>query len=301
MIDENGVNKIKVGFSIKDPVFKDPDKEQLATHDSLEEFVTSLKSNGVNSIEIRKLSRELNHDTYKAYNNSIQKIWDTGLEITIHGDLTGNYSGEKFVDEYPSMKYILENFQKYQNRLVITLHALQEKRTESTFSSEELKEQTIDMLKDWTQKVELENLPVYFALENNRNKEKSIDPGNSCEVVVEMVESVNSPHLGICWDMGHLYSNLMTESERNLKMGDLPPKEFLEKVIHTHIHGLNTVGRTHFPLTEKYTLPIEEYVNALKSHNYEGVYNLELSFERFEKGIPVVEMVNNSVRRLKNL
>lgn len=292
---------MKVGFSIKDPVFKDPDNEQLAGYHTLEEFVESLKSNGVNSIEIRKLSRRLEDDTYNAYNGSIQKIWDMGLEITVHGDLTGDFSGEKFVDEYPAMKYILENFQKYQSNLVITLHALQEKRAESTFSSEELKDQTINLLKDWTQKVESENLPIYFALENNRNKEKSVDPGNSCEAVVEMVTKVNSPHLGICWDMGHLYSNLMTESELNMKMDDLPSNEFLEKVIHTHIHGLNSVGRTHFPLTEEYTLPIEDYVTALKKHNYEGVYNLELSFERFEEGIPVIERVYNSLSRLKSL
>src|SRR5699024_11837329 len=49
---------------------------------------------------------------------------------------------------------------------------------------------------------------IYFALENNRSKETAIDPGNSCKEVLEMVKAIDSPHLGICWDMGHLYSNL---------------------------------------------------------------------------------------------
>jgi|SRR5690625_237528 len=291
---------MKIGFSIKDPAFKKNNKELLASHNSFEEFIASLKSKGVNSIEIRKLSRELDQNTYEAYNKSIQKIWDMGLEITIHGDLTGDLSGDRFVDVYPSMEYILDNYKKYQSKLVVTLHALQEKREQSKFSSKELKEQTIEMLKDWTQKVESENLQVYFALENNRSKEKSIDPGNSCKVVVEMVESVDHPNLGICWDMGHLYSNLLAGTELELELGDLPPKEFLEKVYHTHIHGLNSVGRTHFPLTEEYTLPIESYVEALKGHNYGGVYNLELSFDRFEEGMPVAEKVYESVSRLKS-
>src|SRR5690625_1460064 len=147
------------------------------------------------------------------------------------------------------MEYILDNYKKYQSKLVVTLHALQEKREQSKFNSKKLKEQTIEMLKDWTEKVESEDLPVYFALENNRSKEKSIDPGNSCKVVVEMVESVDHPNLGICWDMGHLYSNLLAGTELELELGDLRPKEFLEKVYQTHITVLIYVVRTHFLLT----------------------------------------------------
>jgi len=101
--------------------------------------------------------------------------------------------------------------------------------------------------------------------------------------------------------MGHLYSNLVSSDELDLDLGELPPEEFLTRVYHTHIHSLNDAGRTHFPLTEDYTLPIESYVNALQQVNYNGVYNLELSFDRFEKNAPVAKQVVSSVNKLKKL
>lgn len=289
-----------IGVSIQNLAFRENNKELLAQHDSFEKYILALKTKGTDSIEIRKLSREVNEVDYDAVNTSIQKIWNAGMQITIHGDLTGDFTGDSFSDIYPSMSYVLEHFQKYQSKIVMTLHALQEPSKSSEKSQDELKEHTIDMLKEWTLIVETENLPIYFALENNRNKKKSIDPGNSCKVVTEMVQRVNSKHLGICWDMGHLYSNLICETELDMQLGDLPQDDFLRKVYHTHIHGLNSLGRTHFPLTKNYDLPLELYVKALMEVGYKGIYNLELSFERFPSGTKVAKEVQLSIKNLKN-
>ncbi len=294
---------MKIGFSIESPAFKEDDYILLANHANLEQLLTELNSRDVNSVEIRKLSRGVDDDTYKAFNESIQMIWDKGMEITIHGDVEGDFKGEKFSDIYPSMRYILENFAKYQSEIIIPIHAIQKKRDETSFSSEEIKDQTIDLFKKWTQMIEAENLPIYFALENNRSKETAIDPGNSCKEVLEMVKAIDSPHLGICWDMGHLYSNLTVgrEIDMDLEQSIVPPKAFLEKVIHTHIHSLNSTGKTHFPLTEEYIIPLDSYVEALKSVDYEKTLNMELSFDRYEKDAPVREMIYSSIKRLAEL
>lgn len=290
-----------IGVSIQNLAFRENNKELLAQHDSFEQYILALKSRGTDSIEIRKLMREVDEVSYDAVNSSVQKIWNAGMQITIHGDLTGNSTGDFFSDVYPSMTYILQHFQKYQSKIVMTLHALQEPSKSSEKTQDELKEQTIDVLKQWTKIVEDENLPIYFALENNRSKDKSIDPGNSCKVVTEMVKRVDSKHLGICWDMGHLYSNLLVERELDMKLGHLPSEDFLKRVIHTHIHALNDVGRTHFPLTDEFKIPITEYVKALQNYGYEGVYNLELSFDRFDKDAKVAEQVFSSIKRLREL
>lgn len=292
---------MRVGCSIQSPAFKEVHNVFLAQHDSLEAFLQKLKADGVKSIEIRKLDRVIDEETYHAYNQSIQKIWDMGLTITIHGDLTGDLEGSSFKEIYPSMTYILENYAKYQDKLVMTLHALSAKNQPNHASVEELKQNTIDRLSNWSKVIEAEKLPVYLALENNRSKEKAIDPGNSCKVVLEMVEAVDSPHVGICWDMGHLYSNLIEGKELKMALHELPPKSFLEKVYHTHIHALNKEGKTHFPLSEEFDLPIDDYVSALNTCNYEGVFNLELSFDRYEKEMPVKEKITDSVEKLKSL
>src|SRR5690625_3045635 len=129
---------MKVGFSLKDIVFRENDREQLVTYETLDTLLVDLKKFGVNSIEIRKLVRQLDNDVSEKLNQSVQKIWDLGMEITVHGDLTGDIKGSKFEEVYPSMKYILENFRRYQEKLVVTLHALQEKRVEATRNPEQL-------------------------------------------------------------------------------------------------------------------------------------------------------------------
>jgi|SRR5699024_7868473 len=294
---------MKIGFSIESPALKEDDYILLAHHNNLDQLLTELKGRGVNSVEIRKLSRGIDDDTYKVLNESIQMIWDKGMQITIHGDVEGDFKGEKFSDVYPSMKYILDNFKQYQNEIIIPIHAIQKKANETSLDLKELKSQTIDLFKKWTKMIEAENLPIFFALENNRNKETAIDPGNSCKVVLEMVEAIDSPHLGICWDMGHLYSNLTEgrEIDMELEQSKVPSKEFLEKVIHTHIHSLNSTGKTHFPLTEEYIIPLKTYVEALKSVSYDKTLNMELSFDRYEKDAPVRDMIYSSIKRLAEL
>jgi len=292
---------MNIGCSIQSPAFKENHHIYLAQNNSFDLFLERLKNDGVTSIEIRKLDRVIDDETYHAYNQSIQKIWDMGLELTIHGDLTGDLEGSSFKEIYPSMTYILEHYAKYQNQLVITLHALSEKNQPNHASIEELKQQTINRLSDWSKIIEKEKLPIYLALENNRSKEKTIDPGNSCKVVTEMVEAVNSPHVGICWDMGHLYSNLIEGKELQLELNDLPSKEFLERVFHTHIHALNDMGKTHFPLSEGFDLPIKVYVSALQGVDYPGVLNLELSFDRYAQEMPVNENIMISVEKLQSL
>lgn len=291
---------MKIGFSIEAPAFEHSDKQFIAGYNSFDEFIHEIKKAGVESIEIRKLNQIIKKDVYEIYNKSIQKIWDAGMEITIHGDMEENLTGKDFIEVYPSMAYILKKYNNYQNKLVMTLHALQEKTGKENSSSHQLKERTISLLKDWTTKIEKENLPIYFALENNRSKKSAIDPGNSCTEVFEMVNRVNHPNLGICWDMGHLYSNLLFGNEIDLKLGSTPPKEFIKKVYHTHIHGLNDEGITHYPLTEDYRLPIASYVDALKGVGYEGVYNLELSFDRFPENVSKIEEAIKSIKYLRS-
>ena len=292
---------MKKGFSIQSPALIGDSSDTeislyLGGHKDLESFLTFIKSKGVNSVEIRILERGVSSQVFQ---ESIQLIWDMGLEITVHGDIKGDFPGERFIEIYPSLEFILKNFEKKQKELVIPLHAFQTDRGDV----HKLRLETIELLDRWASFIKSEKLPVYIALENNRNKE-TIDPGNSSEGVLEMVNVINSSHVGICWDMGHYYSNLLKkmglESRPSAHLDVLPSTSFLEKVYHTHIHGLNRQGTTHFPLTEKESLPLEHYVTALKNVDYLGVYNLELSLPRWGAHTSYDQEMTDTITRLQN-
>lgn len=288
-----------VGFSIQSEALIKQDKILLAGHKNLTDFLDFLKGHGVNSIEIRKLARSLEKKDYEAINRSVQMIWDMGFTITVHGDTEGEFnSGETFLEVYPTMAYILENYRDYQEYLTMTLHALQSDCA-TGLGTAELEEQTLIMLRDWIRFIEVEQLPIRFALENNRKKDSKADPGNSCENVLKMVEEIDSPHLGICWDMGHYYANVASSNDAIVADEKLPSEEFLRRVIHTHIHGTGKNGRTHFPIVESNHLAVEAYLAALGQCGYKGTYNLELSFKRYEVKMPVVEKVLASIEKLK--
>src|SRR5699024_4811189 len=99
-----------------------------------------------------------------------------------------------FLEVYPSLEYILENFEKYQRNLIMPIHAYQssEKR-----NREELRKKTIEELGRWSELIEQENIPLYIALENNREKKQIVDQGNQTNDVIYMVNKVNNRNLFI--------------------------------------------------------------------------------------------------------
>lgn len=90
-----------------------------------------------------------------------------------------------------------------------------------------------------------------------------------------MIDSINSPRVGACWDFGHAAANI-----HNGFMELLPPDTFPEKVIHTHIHDLSENYDTHFPLTHGgERMPLRDFNHSLLSVGYSGCFNLELSVQ----------------------
>lgn len=288
-----------LGFSIQGPVFlgrysKETDRDLIAHCETEDQFLQILKEKGISSIEIRILPRGADES---AYTSLIQCIWDHGFTITVHGHAEGDMEGSRFTDIYPSLSYILNHFDRYQNQLTMAIHAFDAKEG----SEPVLHQKTVALFRDWAARVEKENLPLTFALENNRKKPTKVDPGDSIDGVVRMVEEIDSPIVGITWDMGHFYSNLLVErgldSTPGQILADLPNSAFLQRVIHTHIHGIGPSG-THNPLTESASLPLEHYVEALKRNGYKGIYNLELTLYKFERDRPLLEHTAASIQRL---
>ena len=100
---------------------------------------------------------------------------------------------------------------------------------------------------------------------------------------------------GICFDMGHYawYTSMRLGNPQAL-----PPKEFLDRIVHTHIHECVN-GDTHYPVST-HSEPTESYINAI-AENYPGVYNLELSPEKFKDFCTAEEGYFGSLEALRDM
>lgn len=221
-----------------------------------EAVFAALRARGVESVELRTVRADCDPAEVK---RAADAVWDAGISITVHGQLK---SAETAVqDVFAPLTDLLAGLR--QDRLTVTVHPIVG--------------DNVGAMKALSSHIEAHALPVRIALENNRLLPDKTE-GDSTALVLETVKAVDSPHVGICFDMGHYmyYLGKNRPGEGIL----LPDKAFLKRVIHTHIHAMNGL-KTHFPL-DTHELPLDVLLPAL-AHEYFGVYNIELEFSRFER------------------
>ena len=114
----------------------------------------------------------------------------------------------------------------------------------------------------------LEAFPyLELALENNHPERPGearvgVEPGD----VLALLDAVDSPRLGACWDLGHDYLRAGTTQ---------PAPEWLERVVHVHVHDADGDGTDHFPLVFG-NVPVERWLRAWRDLGGRGSVILEL-------------------------
>jgi hypothetical protein len=294
---------MKLGFSLQSLAFyggagKDSSSEWIAHYESIELFLDALKASGVSSIELWYLSRWANSWVYREI---IELIWGMGFALTIRGEAANQSRGACFMDVYPSMSFIASHFHKYQPSLLMTLPLMQ--AGSAHVSAAELQEQTIRCLRHWTELVTEEELPITFALENSRMSSECPISGGSLEMLIHIVDEVESASVGICWDLGAYYAEQLhltgqTQPIEGNSASSLPTPSFMKRVTHTHVHGVASNG-LHSPLIEKDSLPLERYMELLRAAGYEGIYNLELTMDKCGGMFEPHDFIFGSIRRVK--
>ena len=220
-----------------------------------------LREQGVESVEIRMVP--LRADA-KEVLRAAELLWEYGFNITVHGTVkTEEYAVEEVMKP---LEQVLSHMK--QRNLTVTIHPIVGDNTAMLLKLS-------DYLYD-------HNCPVRIALENERKlPDKTM--GDGLKLILDAVTQVNRENVGICFDMGHYawYAEQVLQDSKAL-----PPREFLDRVIHTHIHRC-VDGNTHFPVLEWFE-PLASYVREL-DYGYYGVYNLELSPDRFAHWCDAVE------------
>jgi sugar phosphate isomerase/epimerase len=92
--------------------------------------------------------------------------------------------------------------------------------------------------------------------------------------VMALVRDSDPALVGICWDMEHDWFNGL----RDPAWTPRPPDEFLNRVVHAHVHDAN--GETlanHYPLVFN-TVPYAEMAPLLVAHGYDGPLILEIRY-----------------------
>lgn len=262
----------------------------IAGFPRLELYIDFLQSLGVSSIEVRIYNQSA---SYEDYHEALSMIQRKGLNITIHGELSNTVVGSQVNTDYPPLFPLLENLNK---PITMPIHASQGYDNRTNFAA-----RTAQILHTWGNELNSSTHQLQFALENNRVK-KVNDPGNTIKGVLEMVENLNREDVGICWDMGHYFSNILYGKENAPPIFEEDPllNTFCKRVVHTHIHGNNLEWTTHFPLREEKNLPLRSFVQLLEQNNYKGIYNLELSLERWPKEDDAKQLIAETINYLQH-
>jgi len=159
----------------------------------------------------------------------------------------------------------------------------------ATRSYEELCADTVAFLR-WA----LARYPsLTFALENLYPDPKRIKTGVTRAGLLRIVEEIDDPRLGICWDMGH-----------DVLAGryDLPDDAWLQHVYHVHVHDIDPRGVDHYPFMYG-RVPYKTWLPALVQNGFEAIVTLEIKSEQL---IPlgmarIMEMLVNSISEIRRL
>lgn len=181
---------------------------------------------------------------------------EAGLRVTFHGTLTASVSPQAFWAPY---RYLPPR--KDDNLYMVTVHGL------DTAAATAAALTALDTY------AAHQALPFRLALENDHRDSAETAATDSADGVARCLRGV-SPRVGICWDIGHYEYNRRAgwEPER-------PSPAFLQRVVHTHLHGVTAQGM-HQPLD---TTCLEQagLLTLLRETGYSGVWNIELSPSRF--------------------
>ena len=86
------------------------------------------------------------------------------------------------------------------------------------------------------------------------------------EELLQVVTHIDSPRLGICWDMGH---------DARAGHADTPDAAWLQHGVHAHLHDINEDGIDHYPLLYG-RVPYPVWLPALARAGFSGVVTLEI-------------------------
>ncbi len=235
------------------------------TGGDLESFIGPLRENGLRSLEFEIDSNLSGWEQFEPLMEDCSKI---GMEICFHAPYRSPFSLRGFrgnrrseiIDVNKPLWLLADSWAKRNHfRTEIVLHGASSKQANIA----ELREDTRAFII-----YALEAFPnLTIALENLDIAKPGVTKfGERREDVLALVTEIDHPRLGICWDTGHDIRQGVSED---------PPKEWLDRVVHVHVHDIDDSGEDHFPLVFG-KVPNERWIQRLMEAGMDGTITLEL-------------------------
>ncbi|MDH7474325.1 MAG: sugar phosphate isomerase/epimerase family protein [Anaerolineae bacterium] len=134
------------------------------------------------------------------------------------------------------------------------------------------------------------NTGLQIALENLPCNHTLIKIGTSRQDLMDIIETVASSDVGMCWDLGH-----------DVLLGATTPpnKACLRRVIHVHVHDINPMGIDHHPLIYG-LVPYRSWLQPLVCEGFNGCVTLEVNGQHvgYARAERIEEMLASSLHRL---
>ncbi|NOZ63311.1 MAG: sugar phosphate isomerase/epimerase [Calditrichaeota bacterium] len=253
----------------------------------LDEGLERLKRAGVTNIEIKATP----DPDPAAWGKIVGDLLERGFSVTFHA--SGRFSYPVYYqwvieDVRRISEELLRHFSPHS--LLWTIHPLHDVGKTRAL----IYRNNIHYLEEFIEKVR--DLPVALALENLRNREDNerLHVGDTYEEILTILGEVNSNNLGICWDFGHACAMEELGQER-----PAPPTEFLQRVIHCHVHDCKQ-QITHLPPGTG-RVPWKDYLQLLFDNGFRGTYNMEVVPYKLKDPADFLPSIEESAALLKSI
>lgn len=274
-------NQVRIGFNIH---------PRWLSGTTAEDFFAPLMAAGLQSVEIDLDDQQPAWAEYPALMESCHLL---GLEICFHAPYRLYHSISGFSGEaMPSIETRLETplrfadawAERNQRLAAVVVHPAKSR----TRSREDLYRDTCDFL-SWIL-ARYQNLRI--AVENMGPPQPGETKiGANRAEILQIVNDIAHPRLGICWDFGHDVLAGKTSD---------PDPAWLGKVIHVHAHDIDQQGVDHYPLIFD-TVPAEHWLHLLSEAGMTGIATLEIKGGQLSGWTPdeINRMLQTSIQKMK--
>jgi sugar phosphate isomerase/epimerase len=203
------------------------------------------------------------HVLRQDWSEVIRGYRDRGLVISVHGPLTPEFSPKAWKDQpaetirrYQPVLGQLAEIASDQGGVTLILHAVADR--DASLGGNEIA--TARFLSAIAEECMAQDDSISIALELRAFRhDRPSAAATSRESVQRVLDMVDAPQVGLCWDIAH-------DLESHLALGEMwstPPDSFLERIIHLHVHDLGPEGEPHYPPVVG-RVPIERTLPSLR-------------------------------------
>jgi sugar phosphate isomerase/epimerase len=174
---------------------------------------------------------------------------DAGISVYFHGSLTpefavGNWASEPgdLLERYDPILRAVAEVAADQGRTTLVIHGSGDPSCDLV-TNERI---TAEFLSALSERLGGYSSDAGIAIELRAEKEsRPTAAATSRESVERIVHRINSPLVGICWDVAHDFENTLAGH----RTWESPDDEFLNLVSHVHVHDIGDDGQPHCPPT----------------------------------------------------